>query len=89
VVLGFFKHAIYPMNTYEASTYVWPPGIDAFDPFHLPLINTLILLLSGCAVTWAHHALVHNEQPQGRRMGPLIGIVLGLAFTGFQAYEYN
>jgi cytochrome c oxidase subunit 3 len=48
------------MNTYEASTYV-PPEIYAVDPFHLPLINTLVLLLSGCAVTWAHHALVHNE----------------------------
>jgi hypothetical protein len=57
---AFFKHAIYPMNTYEASTYV-PPEIYAVDPFHLPLINTLVLLLSGCAVTWAHHALVHNE----------------------------
>jgi cytochrome c oxidase subunit 3 len=29
---------------------VWPPaGIETFDPWHLPLINTLILLLSGCA----------------------------------------
>jgi hypothetical protein len=37
---AFFKHAIYPMNTYEASTYV-PPEIYAVDPFHLPLINTL------------------------------------------------
>jgi hypothetical protein len=41
---------------------VWPPeGIVTFDPWHLPLINTLILLLSGCAVTWAHHALVHEN----------------------------
>jgi cytochrome c oxidase subunit 3 len=40
---AFFKHAIYPMNTYEASTYV-PPEIYAVDPFHLPLINTLVLL---------------------------------------------
>jgi cytochrome c oxidase subunit 3 len=27
---------------------VWPPaGIETFDPWHLPFINTLILLLSG------------------------------------------
>ena len=40
----------------------WPPaGIETFDPWHLPLINTLILLCSGCAATWAHHALVHED----------------------------
>ena len=41
-----------------------PPDIETVvDPWHLPLINTLILLLSGCAVTWAHHALIHNNAP--------------------------
>ena len=37
---------------------VWPPkGVETFDPWHLPLLNTLILLTSGTTVTWAHHAL--------------------------------
>ena len=35
---AFFKHALYPMNEYVASSYV-PPEIYAVDPFHLPLIN--------------------------------------------------
>ena len=59
----FFKHAMYPMG--EMSPIVdgvWPPvGIETFDPWHLPLINTLILLCSGAAATWAHHALVHED----------------------------
>ena len=41
----------------------WPPkGIEVFDPWHLPLLNTLILLTSGTTVTWAHHALLHNDR---------------------------
>ena len=64
-----------------------PPGVETFDPFHLPLINTLILLLSGTTVTWAHHALQHDDRA-GARNGLLITIILGAIFTCVQAYEY-
>ncbi len=84
---SFFKHTMYPMETYEGTEYI-PPEIIPVDPFHLPLINTLILLLSGCAVTWAHHALVHNGPRKDVAAGLLIAVVLGIAFTGLQAYEY-
>ena len=45
---SFFKHAMYPMGPQSALVDgVWPPaGIETFDPWHLPLINTLILLCS-------------------------------------------
>ena len=47
----------------HATGGVWPPkGVEPLDPWGLPLINTLILLLSGTTVTWAHHAVVHNDQ---------------------------
>ena len=84
---SFFKHAIYPMETYAGSTYV-PPAFYQVNPLEIPLMNTLILLLSGCAVTWAHHALVHNGPRRDIEWGLAIGIVLGIAFTGLQAYEY-
>jgi cytochrome c oxidase subunit 3 len=84
---SFFKHALYPMNEYVGSTYL-PPEIYPVDAFHLPLINTLVLLLSGCAVTWAHHALVHENNRKDLVAGLAISIVLGIAFTGLQAYEY-
>ena len=66
----------------------WPPkGINAFDPWHLPLLNTLILLTSGTTITWAHHALLENDR-QGLKYGLLLTILLGATFTGVQAYEY-
>ena len=68
---------------------VWPPkGIETFDPWHLPLLNTLILLTSGTTVTWAHHALLDNDR-QGLKWGLILTIVLGAIFTCVQAYEYS
>ena len=41
---------------------VWPPkGISVIEPFDLPFMNTLILLLSGTTVTWAHHAILEGD----------------------------
>ena len=80
---SFFKHAIYPADG------MWPPaGIETFDPWHLPLINTLILLTSGATVTWAHHALLENDR-KGLVNGLALSVLLGVIFTAFQAYEYS
>ncbi|MEM7519869.1 MAG: cytochrome c oxidase subunit 3 [Pseudomonadota bacterium] len=84
---SFFKHAIYPMEYYEGTEYV-APYVYPVDAFELPLINTLILLLSGSAVTWAHHALVHDNNRRDLINGLAIAIGLGVLFTAFQAYEY-
>jgi cytochrome c oxidase subunit 3 len=58
-----------------------------FDPWGIPLLNTLILLLSGVTVTWAHHALLKNDR-RGLVLGLICTVVLGAIFTCFQAYEY-
>ena len=90
---SFFKHAMYPMHPEGLSPAidgVWPPvGIETFDPWHLPLINTLILLCSGAAATWAHHALAHENNRKDMANGLIIAVLLGVLFTGFQAYEYS
>ncbi|MEM9970078.1 MAG: cytochrome c oxidase subunit 3 [Pseudomonadota bacterium] len=90
---SFFKHAIYPMHPDGLSPAVdgvWPPaGIETFDPWHLPLINTLILLCSGAAATWAHHAIAHENNRKDMASGLILAVVLGLIFTFFQAYEYT
>ena len=80
---AFFKHAIFPMGG------VWPPeGIITFNAWDLPLINTLILLLSGTTVTWAHHSLLEGDR-KGLVWGLAATVALGIMFTAFQAYEYS
>ncbi len=67
----------------------WPPkGVSVFDPFHLPLFNTLVLLCSGTTVTWAHHALLHGDR-DGLKKGLWLTILLGALFTCVQAIEYS
>ena len=66
----------------------WPPAhIHVFDAWDLPLINTMILLLSGCTVTWAHHALKMGDR-KGLVQGLTATVLLGMSFTGLQAIEY-
>lgn len=67
----------------------WPPkGIETVPAWNLPLVNTLTLLLSGTAVTWSHHALQQGDR-KGAKLGLIITIALGAAFTAIQAYEYH
>ena len=56
-----------------------PKGIEVVNAFDLPLLNTLILLCSGTTVTWAHHALLHNDR-DGLIKGLWLTIGLGVLF---------
>jgi cytochrome c oxidase subunit III len=85
---AFFAAALFP-STAEAVGGQWPPvGIEPLDPFVYPLLNTLILLLSGTTVTWAHHALIHGDR-EGFKQGLWLTIILGMLFSALQAYEYS
>ena len=90
---AFFDASIFSNETIQQLRVaftggVWPPkGTEVLDPLNLPLLNTLILLTSGTTVTWAHHALLHNDR-KGLKMGLLLTILLGLTFTSVQAWEY-
>ena len=59
-----------------------------FEPWGLPLVNTLILLTSGATVTWAHHALL-NDDRRSLVIGLLATVLLGISFTICQAIEYG
>jgi cytochrome c oxidase subunit 3 len=86
---AYFHFSLFPEHVLGTATPMWPPaGTLTFDPFHLPFLNTMLLLLSGCTVTWAHHSLI-----EGNRRGLIIGlaltVLLGLSFTTCQAIEYS
>jgi len=67
----------------------WPPkGVETLDAWQLPLLNTVILLLSGTTVTWAHHALQQGDR-KATKIGLAVTIALGMLFTAVQAYEYS
>jgi cytochrome c oxidase subunit III len=100
---GFFEFAIFwdarVGTTWDAANPLyqeglerfrqWPPAeVKTFDPFHLPLMNTLILLLSGTTVTWAHHALQQGDM-KGAKLGLWLTILLGIGFTALQVVEYG
>src|SRR5690606_18648741 len=82
---AYFNAAPFPP---EQIGGVWPPdGVRTFDPWHLPLMNALVLLTSSTTVTWAHHAVRQGDQ-KGAVRGLLITCLLGVSFTCVQAYEY-
>jgi cytochrome c oxidase subunit 3 len=86
---AYFHFAIFPEHVSGAVRAVWPPaGVYTFDPWHLPLLNTLILLLSGTTITWAHHALLQDDR-KSFLVGLGITIGLGIFFTILQIYEYT
>ncbi len=90
---AFFDASIYAAqkNLYLRLEYthgVWPPpDFEVVPPFGLPLLMTMVLLLSGTTVTWAHHAILENKKAESIKA---IGItaLLGLFFLCIQAFEY-
>lgn len=91
---AFFDASLFAteVQQYLRTAYTgmqWPPqGIEVIPAFDLPFMMTLILLLSGCTVTWAHHAVLEgNNKDTITALGLSWG--LGLIFLCFQVYEYN
>ncbi|MCB9981971.1 MAG: cytochrome c oxidase subunit 3 [Rhodospirillales bacterium] len=82
---AFFSSSLFPS---QAIGFVWPPkNIHTIAAFDLPFLMTMILLLSGCTVTWAHHAILEGDNKNAvKALG--VTVFLGLAFLCFQIYEY-
>ena len=82
---AFFDASLFPK---EATGFVWPPvGIEVFEAFGVPLVNTLVLLTSGYTVSWAHHDIREGDMAHATKM-LAITVGLGVLFTALQIYEY-
>lgn len=83
---AFFHSALSP--SIEIGS-IWPPkGITVFNPWKIPFVNTLILLLSGCFVTWTHHSILKGNFNE-TFFSLLITLLLAIIFMNFQSIEYK
>ena len=82
---AFFDASLFPK---AAVDFIWPPpGVETFNAFEVPFLNTLVLLTSGFTVTWAHHDIREGNMAHATKM-LAITVALGAAFTALQAFEY-
>ncbi len=65
----------------------FPGPQQVIDPWHIPLLNTILLLTSSVTITIAHHATKKDERGKVKLWTGLT-VLLGAVFLGFQIYEY-
>jgi cytochrome c oxidase subunit 3 len=83
---AFFYFSVTPSFDPACS---WPPkAILQAKPFGMALLNTYLLLSSGAALTWAHHAMV-----KGSKKNVIVALLYTLSFAvlfmNIQYYEYT
>ena len=82
---AFFHSSVAPVFSIGG---VWPPkAINTINAFTVPLTNTFLLLTSGAAVTWAHHALLMRAKKH-TLVALIFTISLAAVFTCLQGLEY-
>ena len=87
-------HICYGLDFQAAWPLLTPPDASLFtpikeviDPWHLPLINTILLVTSSFTLTFAHHALIEGDRSKVKIwLGTTL--LFGIAFLILQGYEY-
>lgn len=79
-------HAAWPLLV-NPNPELFPGPHRVINTWGLPALNTLILLSSAVAVTWAHWGIKKDNHKQVQ-WGLAVAILLGLIFVGCQAHEY-
>nr|ACY09453.1 cytochrome c oxidase subunit III [Macrocentrus camphoraphilus] len=67
----------------------WPPMIiNVFNPYNIPLLNTILLLSSGVTITWCHFSIL-NKFKLDAFFSIFLTLFLGILFTFYQYKEYK
>lgn len=68
---------------------MWPPkGINAVNPWAIPLLGSCVLLGSGFVLTLGHHAMIANNKDL-TLISMVLTILLGFLFLFLQFNEYS
>jgi len=79
----FFHFSLAPVS---GARQQWPrTGLEVIPPFQVPLLNTVILLISGLTATLAHQELLRGSYTSWI----LIRVLLGFYFLRLQVIEYS
>jgi cytochrome c oxidase subunit 3 len=67
---------------------IWPPvGITPIPVYEFPLFNTILLIVSGFGITWAHRGIAIGSYSHSIDAF-LVTIFLGFFFVFLQMFEY-
>ena len=72
----------------RATLPVFPPeGTEFLTPWGLPLIGTIILIISSFTMQWGTSRIRQGDRT-GLNRAVAVTLVLGIIFLGIQAYDY-
>jgi len=83
----FWTFTHFSLNPGETIGLFPPLLLNPFNPLLIPLLNTLLLISSGCSLTIRHHYLILNHMVK-RELFLVITITLGITFSILQLFEY-
>jgi len=79
---SFFHARVSPITT---GNITWPlVGLDIIPPFQVPLLNTIVLLISGVTATLSHHEVLAGKKSRWL----FYSLLLGVYFLILQGIEY-
>nr|ATJ03306.1 cytochrome c oxidase subunit III [Bemisia tabaci] len=84
----FWMYFYYSLSPDMETGSIWPPfKMTRMSFMDIPLLNTMILLMSGFFITWAHYSLTMNSF-KNSSINLMMSILLGMYFLVIQGYEY-